>query len=61
MVADNPTVFIIDDDPGMRAAIEGLLESVGLPSESFGSAKEFLDRRGAERALLSGSRCAASR
>jgi len=29
----------------MRAAIEGLLESVGLPSESFGSAREFLDRQ----------------
>jgi len=47
MAADSPTVFIIDDDPGMRAAIEGLLESVGLPSESFGNAKEFLDRRSA--------------
>jgi len=47
MAADAPTVFIIDDDPGMRAAIEGLLESVGLPSQSFGSANEFLDRPGA--------------
>ena len=47
MVADDSTVFIIDDDAGMRAAIEGLLESVGLRSKSFGSAKEFLDRRGA--------------
>ena len=45
MAADHSTVFIIDDDAGMRAAIEGLLESVGLPSESFGSAREFLDRR----------------
>ena len=44
-MADDSTVFIIDDDAGMRAAIEGLLESVGLSSESFGSAKEFLDRR----------------
>ena len=48
MAADSPTVFVIDDDPGMRAAIEGLLESVGLPSESFGSAKEFLERRSAD-------------
>ena len=47
MASDSATVFIIDDDPGMRAAIEGLLESVGLPSQSFGSAKEFLDRPGA--------------
>jgi len=48
MAAENSTVFIIDDDAGMRAAIEGLLESVGLPSESFGSAKEFLERRRAD-------------
>jgi len=47
-VADNSTVFIIDDDAGMRAAIEGLLESVGLLSKSFESAKEFLDGRGAD-------------
>ena len=47
MASDSATVFIIDDDPGMRAAIEGLLESVGLPSQSFGSAREFLDRPGA--------------
>jgi FixJ family two-component response regulator len=47
MAADSSTVFIIDDDAGMRAAIEGLLESVGLLSESFGSAKEFLDKRSA--------------
>jgi len=45
MAAEHSTVFIIDDDAGMRAAIEGLLESVGLPSESFGSAREFLDRQ----------------
>ena len=48
MAAENSTVFIIDDDANMRAAIEGLLESVGLPSASFGSAKEFLDRRSAD-------------
>ena len=45
MAGEHSTVFIIDDDAGMRAAIEGLLESVGLPFESFGSAREFLDRR----------------
>jgi FixJ family two-component response regulator len=48
MAAENPTVFIIDDDAGMRAAIEGLLKSVGLRSESFGTAKEFLVRRCAD-------------
>jgi FixJ family two-component response regulator len=38
-------VFIIDDDSSVRISIEGLLKSVGLRSESFGSAQEFLDRR----------------
>src|SRR3989441_4621216 len=40
--AGAPTVFVIDDDAGMRAAIEGLLKSVGLRSESFGKAQDFL-------------------
>ena len=40
-----PTVFIIDDDRGMRQAIEDLLESVGLRAESFASGEEFLSRR----------------
>jgi len=34
-------VFVIDDDAAMRAAIRGLLKSVGLPSESYGTAEEF--------------------
>ena len=37
-----PTVFVIDDDAAVRAAIQGLLKSVGLRSESFGTAQEFL-------------------
>jgi FixJ family two-component response regulator len=36
------TVFVIDDDAAVRAAIHGLLKSVGLRSESFGTAQEFL-------------------
>jgi FixJ family two-component response regulator len=36
------TVFVIDDDAAVRAAIVGLLKSVGLRSESFGTAQEFL-------------------
>jgi FixJ family two-component response regulator len=40
--SDSPTVFIIDDDAHVRAAIQGLLKSVGLRSESFGTAQEFL-------------------
>jgi FixJ family two-component response regulator len=36
------TVFVIDDDAGMRASIQGLLKSAGFQSESFGTAEEFL-------------------
>jgi FixJ family two-component response regulator len=35
-------VFIIDDDAGVRVSIQGLLKSVGLHSEIFGTAQEFL-------------------
>jgi FixJ family two-component response regulator len=40
--ATAPTVFVIDDDAAVRASIQGLLKSVGLRSESFGTAQEFL-------------------
>jgi FixJ family two-component response regulator len=42
--ADAPTVFVIDDDAGVRASIQGLLKSAGLRCESFKSAEEFLRR-----------------
>ena len=35
-------VFVIDDDALVRAAIQGMLKSVGLHSETFGTAQEFL-------------------
>src|SRR6202047_2966407 len=42
--ADAPTVFVIDDDAGVRASIQGLLKSANLRCESFESAEEFLRR-----------------
>lgn len=36
------TVFVIDDDAAVCASIQGLLKSVGLRCESFGTAEEFL-------------------
>src|SRR5271163_4840628 len=39
---DVPTVFIVDDDSDVRESLQELLESVGLPSKSFGTAQEFL-------------------
>jgi FixJ family two-component response regulator len=41
-VADVPTVFIIDDDAGVRASIQDLVESVNLRAESFATAQGFL-------------------
>jgi FixJ family two-component response regulator len=43
--AGAPTVFVIDDDAGVRTSIQGLLKSVGLRSESFGTALEFLSTK----------------
>jgi FixJ family two-component response regulator len=40
--AGAPTVFVVDDDPSVRAAIQGLLKSASLWSESFETAEEFL-------------------
>lgn len=40
--ADTATVFVIDDDASVRAAIQGLLKSASLPSASFATAEEFL-------------------
>lgn len=40
-----PTVFIVDDDRGMRQSIQDLVESVGLRAESFATGGEFLERK----------------
>jgi FixJ family two-component response regulator len=40
--ADAPTVFVVDDDAGVRASIQGLLKSARLRCASFGTAEEFL-------------------
>ena len=37
-----PTVFIVDDDRGLRQAIHDLVESVGLRAEAFASGEDFL-------------------
>ena len=40
--AEEPIVFVIDDDPSMREALNSLFRSVGLRVELFGSAAELL-------------------
>lgn len=39
---DSPVVLIVDDDARMRAAMQRLLKTVGLHSESFGRPEDFL-------------------
>jgi FixJ family two-component response regulator len=36
-------VAIVDDDDLMRSALQGMLKSVGLRSQAFASAEEFLN------------------
>ena len=43
-MSDQPSVFVVDDDEQVRSALTLLMESVGLKSESFTSAQEFLDQ-----------------
>jgi FixJ family two-component response regulator len=45
---DTAMVFIIDDDSAVCAAIQGLLKSVGVRSDSFGTAQGFLSSQRAD-------------
>jgi FixJ family two-component response regulator len=45
MSADNPIVFIVDDDAGVRDAIQGLLKSEGWRSAAFESPQTFLQSK----------------
>jgi FixJ family two-component response regulator len=42
---DTPTVFIVDDDARMRAAMQRLLKTVGLHSELFATPQDFLQHK----------------
>ncbi len=42
-MADEPTVFVVDDDAEVRDAVQLLLESVGLPVQTYASAPAFVD------------------
>ena len=42
---NDATVFVVDDDDQMRAAMQRLLKSVGLRTEAFASPQEFLRRK----------------
>jgi len=44
MAPELSMVFVVDDDPLIRASIQGLLKSANLQSESFETAEQFLRR-----------------
>jgi FixJ family two-component response regulator len=45
MDEEQPVVFVIDDDSSVRDALAGLLRSINLEVQSFGSAQEFLQNK----------------
>jgi len=42
---DQPVVFVVDDDPSMRATLTDVRRSVGLQVQTFASAREFMDSK----------------
>jgi FixJ family two-component response regulator len=45
MSTEKPTVFVIDDDPSVRAALGRLFRSVAIDAQTFGSTQEFLQAK----------------
>jgi len=43
MTEENPLIYVVDDDPSIRKALERLLRSAGYDAMTFASAVEFLD------------------
>lgn len=39
---EQPVVFVVDDDPSMRATLSDVMRSVGLHVQTFASAREFM-------------------
>jgi len=44
MAPPDATVFIVDDDPAICTALSRLFRLAGVAAQSFGCAREFLDR-----------------
>jgi FixJ family two-component response regulator len=41
-MAENPVVYVVDDDEGMRNSLDSLIRSIGLSVQTFASAQDFL-------------------
>jgi FixJ family two-component response regulator len=44
MLEQGPVVYVVNDDPGIRQALDSLIRSVGFRVQTFASARDFLDR-----------------
>jgi len=44
---NSSTLYIVDDDPAIRASISDLMNSVGVSTRTFACAEDFLDARSA--------------
>src|SRR3984957_20218500 len=42
MPENNPIVYVVDDDPSIRDALDSLIRSVGFRAQTFASAQDFL-------------------
>ena len=56
---EEPVVYVVDDDAGVRQALDSLIRSVGFSVQTFASAQEFLKRN--QRARMSDARRAHAR
>src|ERR1700721_4605620 len=43
MLSPSPVVFVVDDEPSVRASLKRLIASVGLQVQAFASAEAFLN------------------
>src|ERR1700733_3924395 len=41
-MAENPVVYVVDDDEGVRNSLDSLIRSFGLSVQTFASAQDFL-------------------
>ncbi len=49
MSESEATIFVVDDDPGVRQSLEMLIRAIGQSVETYASAGEFLDAYTSER------------
>jgi len=49
MTPTSPTVFVVDDDPALRKSLHAMLAAAGFRTETYPSAREFLEGFDAQR------------